>query len=143
MNPEWQTSVDEFRGAAGRFIQAVDSRDDLNCEQFLKRIEIRMTELHVSALRLPIVVPETDGDDAQTFSKDAWAELWGQLREKLSKNDHYWSVFDATAQDPPIDGSPAADVVWEIRFSFTSHWGRHLTSALKAIFDLQLNWTLG
>jgi hypothetical protein len=166
MNPEWQPIIDEFRRAATRFIQVVDSRDGLTCEQFLEHVERRLTELHATVLRLPIVAPETDGVDTQTFSADAWAALYGQLREKLGKSDHYWSVFDATEQSPPVDGSlaadiseiysdlkeslhetdqhpPDADILWELRFSFTSHWGRHLTSAVKAIFDLRSNGTLG
>jgi Domain of unknown function (DUF5063) len=166
MKPEWRSSVDEFRRVAEQFIQAVDSRDKLSGEQFLKRIEICLTELHASALRLPVVVPERDDIDAQPFSAEAWATLQRELREKIGTTDHYWSVFDATAQDSPVDGSVAgdiseiymdlkeslretdqhaldADILWELRFSFTSHWGRHLTSALKAIFDLRSNGTLG
>jgi hypothetical protein len=166
MTTEWQTIVDEFRAAVMRFIKVVDSRDGLTCEQFLERVEICLTELHVSALRLPVVAPETGGVDGPTFSTNAWAALDGQLREKFGKSDHYWSVFNSTEQDPPVDGSlagdiseiyedlkeslheasentPDADILWDLRFSFTSHWGRHLTSALKAIFDLRSNGTLG
>jgi len=166
VTPEWQPIVGEFLATATRFTKLVDSRDELTCEQFLERVEICLAELHVSALRLPVVAPETDGVDAQPFSADAWAALDGQLREKFGKSDHYWSIFNATEQDPPVDGSLAgdiseiyedlkeslhganqrgldADLLWELRFSFTSHWGRHLTSALKAIFDLRSDGTLG
>jgi hypothetical protein len=166
MNPEWQAAINGFREAAARFVKDVDCSDGISAEQFLKRVEICLTELHATALRLPIAAPETDRGDTQPISIDTRAALEGQLRKKFGKSDRYWSVFDATEKAPPVDGSLAgdiseiymdlkeslreidqhpldADILWGLRFSFTSHWGRHLTSALKAIFDLQSNGTLG
>jgi hypothetical protein len=165
MNSEWQAVFDEFREAGRRFIGVVDSREESSREQFLERVEKCLAKLHVYAIQLPNVEPATANGTTFSFPTDAWWDLFNQLREKLGDCDIYWCMFNSTKYDEPVCGSladdiadiyrdltksldyanqnaPDADVIWEMRYSFTSHWGEHVTSALKAIFDLRSNGTL-
>jgi hypothetical protein len=91
----------------------------------------------------------------------ALGERWG------SRWDHYQEVFDPYA-DPPeatVTGSLADDLsdiyldllegaelwaasrqdeaVWEWRFGFETHWGEHVTGALRAIRTLAATYDLG
>jgi hypothetical protein len=160
MNPEWQAAIDGFREAAARFINVVDSCDELANYEFLTSIQRCFLKLYSSVLLLPVVEPKADDDfRVAPYSGDAKSELYGKLKAKLEAGGIYWEIFDSTKFSEPINGSLADDIsdiyfdlkesvylaernahpedtVWEMRFSFSSHWGRHLTSALKAIYDL-------
>jgi hypothetical protein len=163
MNPEWQAGIDAFREATARFIKVVDSCDELANDQFLTSIQGCLLELYSSVLRLPIAEP-TDNDNpfVAPYSTADRAAVYERLKEKLGKSGIYWEIFDSTNFSEPINGSLADDIsdiyfdlkesiyladrnahpedtLWEMRFSFSSHWGRHLTSALKAIYDLHAN----
>jgi hypothetical protein len=82
--------------------------------------------------------------------------MYDALTEKFEKWDKYWEIFDPTQQEEPVSGSLADDltdifrdlqkglaisergasvseVLWEWRFSFKFHWGRHAMDALRAI----------
>jgi hypothetical protein len=160
MNPEWQTGIDGFREAATRFIDVVDSCCEVANDQFLMSIQRCLLELYASVLRLPTVEPEEDENPpVAPYSVAVRTEVYERLKEKFGTSGIYWEIFDSTTFSEPIKGSLADDIsdiyfdlkesvylaernkhpentLWEVRFSFSSHWGRHLTDALKAIYDL-------
>ncbi|MGH9741438.1 MAG: DUF5063 domain-containing protein [Candidatus Acidiferrum sp.] len=96
---------------------------------------------------------------------DDWRKLYNSLTEKLGDWNLYWQVFDPTKDDEAIHGSLADDVadiyrdlkpgiylkgidqasfrdiIWEWRFGFHSHWGKHAIDALR-IFHFLLAETL-
>jgi hypothetical protein len=150
-----------FRVAAANFIQAVDASPDVQCEEFLSRMSHCLAELYSSALCLPAGEPDTTGTDETPFAKEESAALFHALREKIGSVDAYWVVFDSTEKASPVQGSLAGDIseiysdlkqdlqreekrisqadfLWELRFSFRSHWGKHLLGALRAIHDRQV-----
>lgn len=88
--------------------------------------------------------------------------LYRSLREKFGTVDVYWNVWDSTKREAAFEGVladdiadiyvdlkrdlwlaeaglPLNEVVWDTCLSFQSHWGQHLTAALKAIYDLRTN----
>lgn len=90
-------------------------------------------------------------------SKQEWERLCNQLKEKLGDWDLYREVFDPTQDNEVIVGSladaiadiyldlkygiamketqqaPLEDIIWEWRFSFNCHWGKHAIDALRTI----------
>ncbi len=150
-----------FRTAAQEFIGTVDSASGLPREAFLSRTAHCLAELYCSALRLPAVEPDTTGVDEVPFAKEQSAALMNSLKEKFGPLDAYWRVFDSTERDSPVlcglsldiseiyfdlkedlhleeTGISQSDLLWDWRFSFRSHWGRHLLGALAAIYNLDI-----
>jgi hypothetical protein len=153
--------LDRFRSAATTFIQTVDSVAAMERDAFLVHLSHRLVELYKSALDLPAAKPETLGTDETPVAKEKSAELFHLLREKIGSLDGYWEVFDSREKTAPVQGTLAgdiseiyfdlkqdlqlegagvsqADLLWELHFSFRSHWGKHLLSALTAIHDLHI-----
>jgi hypothetical protein len=148
--------MERFRAAAANFIQVVDSIAVIEREAFLARLSHCLAELYTSALDFPAVQPDTSSIDETPFAKEECNELYHLLRSKIGSFDGYWRVFDSVENLPPVQASLAADIseiyfdlkqdlrpkdisdpdfLWELRFSFRSHWGRHLLGALTAIHD--------
>jgi Domain of unknown function (DUF5063) len=150
--------LDRFRAAAENFIQTVDSVAAIEREPFMARLSHCLAELYSSALDLPAVEPDTTSIDETPFDTEKWAELCNALRGKIGPLDTYWKIFDSTENEPPVQGTLAGDIseiyfdlmhnlhieekgishadfLSELRFSFRSHWGKHLLGALVAIHD--------
>jgi hypothetical protein len=89
-------------------------------------------------------------------SAQEWRQLYNLLKEKLGDWDRYWQVFDPTEDHEAISGTlsddiadiygdlkkglvliemhevPPEDIIWNWRFLFYSHWGKHAMDALLA-----------
>jgi hypothetical protein len=84
-----------------------------------------------------------------------WQQLYESLKKTLAPNDIYWTIWESWKDGEPLHGSLADDIadiyrdlkdgsgenevrdkVWEWRFSFYSHWGKHAAGALRSIHDL-------
>jgi hypothetical protein len=145
-----------FRAAAARFTEIVDSAPHLEPEVFLASVSHGMAELYSIALSLPAVEPDTTDTDKAALKTANWDELHRSLREKIGPLDTYWTIFDFTEKQEPVQrslagdiseiyfdlkqgfrleeiGIPKADVLFDWRLDFRSHWGRHLLAALTAI----------
>jgi hypothetical protein len=145
-----------FRSAATKFVEAVDSAPHFETEVFLANVSHSMAELYSVALALPTVEPETTGTDETAFQSDKWDELRRSLEKKIGTLNTYWTIFDFTEKQEPLQGSLAgdiseiyldlkeslnleengvaqSDVLFDWRLAFRSHWGRHLLAALTAI----------
>jgi uncharacterized protein DUF5063 len=145
-----------FRNAAAKFIEIVDSAPRLETEVFLAKVSHGMAELYSIALSLPAVEPDTT-DKNNALAKTASSyELHRSLKEKIGPLDTYWTIFDFTEKQGPVQGSLSGDiseiyvdlkqslsleepgiskpdVLFDWRLDFRSHWGRHLLGALTAI----------
>jgi uncharacterized protein DUF5063 len=148
--------MQRFRAAATKFIEVVDSAPDFETEVFLANASHSMAELYSVALALPTVETETTGTDEAPFQSDKWDELRCSLEKKIGTLGTYWTIFDFTEKQEPVQGSLAgdiseiyfdlkeglnleendvaqSDVLFDWRLAFRSHWGRHLLAALTAI----------
>ncbi len=128
----------------------------------MNRIHCATAELISSALNLPAVEPDTTNVSDVPFDAEAWGELLRTLKQKLGPLDTYWGIFDSTTKSEPFQASlagdlseiyfdlkdnlqlektgvPRGDLLWDLRESFQTHWGRHATDALKAMYDLHLS----
>jgi hypothetical protein len=158
MTDDVHLKLDRFRAAAENFMQTVDSVAAMEREPFMARLSHCLAELYSSALDLPAVEPDTTSIDETPFDKEKWAEQFNALKGKIGSLDTYWKIFDSTENEPPVQGTLAGDIseiyfdlmhnlhigekgishadfLWELRFSFRSHWGKHLLGALAAIHD--------
>lgn len=148
--------MQRFRAAATTFIEVVDSAPHFETEEFLANLSHSMAELYSVALALPSVEPESTGPDDATFQSDKWDDLRRSLENKIGTFDTYWTIFDFTEKQEPVQGSLAgdiseiyfdlkeclnlkengvarSDVLFDWRLAFRSHWGRHLLTALTAV----------
>jgi hypothetical protein len=92
---------------------------------------------------------------------ERWRPLMQALIAELGADADYWEVFDPYDLAHPVQGSLADDladvfidldeglrrwdradfdlrraIVWEWRFSYENHWGRHAIGAMRAIHAL-------
>ena len=122
-----------------------------------------LAALYSAAAELPEVEPDTEEVPESPRPEAEYRELQGSLSTLLGRWDSYRDIFDpsdAGDQEPvqyllsldlleiledveygrslvaPGRGITPADVLWQWRFGFTSHWGRHATAALKVINSL-------
>jgi hypothetical protein len=105
-----------------------------------------------------VVEPDTTGVDETAFAPEQCSELCDSLKRKIFPFDAYWKTFDSTVNESPVQCSLSgdiseiyfdlkdnlgaengaalsADLLWDLRFSFRSHWGKHLLGTLAVIHD--------
>lgn len=109
-------------------------------------------------------IPSKDPDRGQT---EEWMDLYTSLGSYIGSQNHYREIFDpyAALPEPEVTGSLADDLadiyrdvrsglrkwqrgendeaLWEWRFNFESHWGEHVTGALRALYVLTSTYDLG
>jgi hypothetical protein len=145
----------EFELIARRYCTWVESSDELDRDRFLRELERHLAALYLAAIDLP--PGDADGPDAPpSMTHDEGHALSRRLSEKLGDADYYRLIFDPYRADPEVTASLAEDVVdiyrdlrdgfglleaggshegavWEWRFGFDSHWGRHAAHSLYAV----------
>jgi hypothetical protein len=113
---------------------------------------------------------EAPGSNAARVAEhtDRWRSMFIALQDQIgSRWNSYQEIFDPYAEPPeaPVTGSLADDLadifldledgeqlwsagkfdaaVWNWRFGFESHWGEHVTGALRALHTLAAVHDLG
>jgi hypothetical protein len=152
--------IKSFQLLARQFCKAVVSFDGRKSDELLAKIASILGNLYSAALLLPDVSPATN---RRRHSKrnllqrtERYKHLSNLLAAKLGAVNSYWKVFDppdkkslvsTTLSDDLADicldlenglvlqrsGAPRNDFLWQWRFDFRAHWGRHAVSALTAI----------
>ena len=152
--------VRSYWEAADRYRSALLAAPQRTLGQFLREVEPALALLYSAAAELPEVAPDTDGVADKRGDRDAYRKLQGSVAKLLGRFDAYQDIFNPS---DPGDHTPVqyllslelveiledldegrslsdpsrsvahADVLWQLRFDFTSHWGRHAASALKVI----------
>lgn len=152
------TPAARFAKLAERYVDLIERHDELSLSAFVSDAHPLVVDLDRAALDLPAVDP-SEADLPDQLTSDEWARLFESLRCKFGQRDWYTEMFDPYAQDDtPVPhslsddltdiyrdvrhglsgwrGGRTDDAVWEWRFSFETHWGRHATSALRALHAL-------
>jgi hypothetical protein len=152
---QYRAAVDERDpGDAAAFLRAIQPLLPALCHAALSLP--RLDEIHL---------PHDGDDDANRDEAgsfvDAWRPLCEALTRELDPHAHYWQVFDPYGSADPVEASLSDDltdiyidldrglrrwddagdavrraIVWEWRFSYESHWGRHAIGAMGAIHAL-------
>jgi hypothetical protein len=150
--------ADRFGMIADQFCSIVDSASNLDRTELLGKLYRILPLLIGEAIGLPDVQPS---DNDEQIENSEWKQVHNLLKEKLGDWDLYHQVFDPTEDDEAIFGSLVNDIaeiysdlkeglasvtrnalpgdaIWEWRFSFYTHWGRHAMEALLTMhFRLQ------
>lgn len=150
------SETDNFAAAAKRYCAFVDDTEALDRDDLILQLQDHLVGLYSTALRLPAGEPTES--DVREAKHAEWSALHQRLVFKLGDFDYYSLIFDPYELDStPVVGSLADDIAsinqdlkdglamieetpdaaaWEWRESFKTHWGRHATHALYAVFSL-------
>lgn len=147
-----------FGVVAQNFCSLVDSGSDIDRSEFVAQVYRILPKLINGAIEMPVV--QSDNQQRRSPSDvrhHEWERLYNGLKEKLGDWDQYRQVFDPTRESDAIVGSLADDIadiyrdlkkglqlkeehscqpeqaLWEWRFLFSTHWGKHAIDALQAI----------
>jgi hypothetical protein len=145
-----------MRAEVERFCEVIDQAESLRPVEFLAEVAQALAELVAAVGRLPDVDP-TDADLPEEPSLVRVRDRWGPVESVLGDSGWYSTtpdacIFDAGGvwwplTDDLVDvwadvkrglvaldlGAPEVDVLWQWRFDFYAHWGRHATDALRAL----------
>ena len=161
---EIERIANRFEAVASQFCSVIDSAPRLARNEFVSQVYRILPKLIDEAIGLPeLELSDNDEPTREAVSqKVEWNQLYTSLKERLGDWDLYRQVFDPTKDAEAIYGSLADDIadiyrdlkevlllkdahrqrteesVWEWRFLFYSHWGKHAMEALLTIhFRLQ------
>ena len=156
--------ADRFAAVAKQFCDVVDIASSLDRAEFLVGIYPILPKLIDLAISMPDI--EIDDSNEETpdhgsrLGHKEWQSLFELLKEKLGDWDSYQLVFDPIQDNDVVGGSLADDIadihrdlkevlvdresisvspedqIWEWRFSFRTHWGKHAIDALQVIHTL-------
>ena len=151
MGSKSSTAINKFVRIARRYCAWAEASAG-DPRQEMRQARELLAELHLAVLKLP----ETEFGESQRasiFNINDWKEILERFRNLPV--DVYWDVFDPLAERESLWNSLANDLadiysdvksdlllfdaghkdeaVWQWRFNFLIHWGRHLTSAQRAI----------
>lgn len=151
--------VEAFRETAESYCQVIDHVQENGAEDLIDRMLSLLPRLLHGAAELPAVEPLTDVEAPDT-GHDAWSERFAAINDVLGAGTYaYWTTMAVQASPEPPGvvywwvaddladiwrdlrgglqllavGASMADVVWEWRFTFESHWGAHAIEALRAL----------
>lgn len=145
-----------MRAAAERYCGVVERAPGIDRQEFASGVQVALVGLLDAAGRLPEVEPSNvDLRDGPTL--DEWSNRFAAVQEVLGGWSGYWTTHSPTSEEgepvllPLADdladiwrdmkrgllaldaGAAEDDVIWEWRFGFRTHWGRHATEALRAL----------
>ena len=148
--------VKEFLETAERFCSLIENHSDLSTYQFANQLSELLPLLYRLGHLLPDVEPTTSDGTINTVPSNKHAAMREEIGAKFGKFDLYREVFDLYnhLDDDPVMMSIGDDIsdiyselkpglsayslapldaVWNWKFGFLNHWGRHLVSSLRAI----------
>ena len=154
------SKIATFRVLAERYCAFIESSDPLKRGEFVWQLAEHLIALYAAGAELPFASVDDDFDAPDPVTHEEWQGLFRRLGRKLGDVDYYSVMFDPSEFDStPVTGSladDAADVyrdlkrglaviavglgldnaVWEWRFAFDNHWGKHAAEALYALHSL-------
>ena len=146
-----------MREEAARYCELIENPDQLTRAALAHELVAALSSLVSAAARLPDVEPSSvELPDAP--SQEDTRERFAAVQHALGEWDAYWTSLgpsgdgaDEAAMLPLSDdlvdvwrdvkrgllaldaGCRVDDVLWEWRFAYWTHWGRHATEALRAL----------
>jgi hypothetical protein len=148
----------EFRRIAEEYCALVEVAPRADREDLHAALLDVLPRIYAGALALPYAKPEIDDLLPDRPTDDERTATYAGLKDVLGWLDYYRSVepYPVESNEAPDVGSLAddladiwrdvkqgllaldagtveADVIWQWRHDFTSHWGRHAVDALAAL----------
>lgn len=151
-----------FVARAGSYVTLLDSLPLALSAALVARVASNLAALYDAALQLPALKatsreplpPGTDGEGLKM--------LRSRVNQLFAQYSVYWIVFDPYDEEGPtpvagdlVDdlvsiyedlragldayargGDHAREAVWDWDFGFKTHWGNHLTGALRALHSI-------
>lgn len=137
------TEAAAFAEHARRFCAFVENASRLALRERVMTARVLVLELYRAALELPSGEPGDSGSQPQRpadwpgfdrfeyyFETLDLFDVEGGVGAGLLSDDLLDIYFDVRRG---LDLFPSASAVWEWRFSFEAHWGRHAVGALRAL----------
>jgi hypothetical protein len=156
-----QAAIDEFVALADEYCEFIENRANLEPEAFIRRAAHVLPRLYAAGSQLPLVDFDEDKLESDAVSREEHREITKSIDGKLGNAATYWDVFDPYEREEPVAntlGDDLADIyrdlknnlvlyrqgtrlailsaVWEWRFGFAVHWGKHLTGAMRAVHQI-------
>jgi hypothetical protein len=154
-SPAAQSEAANFASLAARFCALVESSETLRLGELVQQTTQLIVALYDAAMRLPHPNP-SEQDAPESLTADAWQALYQRLSIQFGDINDYSFIFDPYDMAAlPVTGSLADDLadiyrdlktglivdaaeqsddaIWEWRFGFEKHWGRHAAHALYAL----------
>jgi hypothetical protein len=156
--------IDSFEDLARRYCKLLEDETPIGASIFARECLILLLRLYDGAMRLPDTA--AGEEDAPRISHETWKLMFDSISARMPGHDCYWTVFEPLDSSPPspVVGSLAEDVadiwrdlksglllidhggpnsrnsaVWEWRFNFESHWGRHAVEAITVLHALSVD----
>jgi hypothetical protein len=149
----------QFATVASEFCALLETAPHSSCADLLLKLDRALPLLYHAAASLPDVEPDTTGIASVTVPQQQVDLVQTAIAKKLGRWGAYVEMYnpaDASVQKPvayllsldlgeiyqdlreslAIAQSGAVttnDVLWEWRFSFSSHWGTHAARALRVL----------
>ncbi len=154
-----EQNIQKFVEIAKQFCTWIEGSPD-DGEMEITAIQRQLADLHAAVVRLE----DTECGDAMDV--EVSPEDWKVVRERFMNLpvNGYWDIFDTLELEPKppvynLLSDDLADIygdvkeglllyergfvveaVWQWRFTFSTHWGRHLTGAQRAIHSYLSNY---
>ena len=152
-----------YSEAVDRYAAVIRGRNDRPRGLLLRDVEAALAALYHAASELPEIPPDSSDVPEARAEQDQYRAIQGSLAALLGRYDSYREIFDPSDPDDrePVQALLSLDLVevledvesgrsllepdrrvtpndvlWQWRFDFTSHWGRHAVTALKVINSL-------
>lgn len=148
-----------FDSVATDYCEFLGRADRLSLTELLTAVERLLPLLYHAAACLPIVEPETSEVPRASIPGAEVTRIQTALARLLGRWDYYSEVFnpaDRAEVDPVgsllsgdlteiyqdlrqslaltnLESVGPGDILWQWRFDFSNHWGRHAVSALRMV----------
>jgi len=155
-------AVEQFRSTALGYCALLEDLERIDFSTFVRSCHESLATLYLAGLSLPLVEP---GSEDLTLDLDSarWKVMYDALTRKLGNHNLHWFVFDPCDPDdhraiqhtladdlaevyqhikgglepwPPSTAIEADDRVWDWRWGFENHWGRHAGNAIRVLWSL-------
>lgn len=153
--------VRHFVDSAVSFCQLVENQQALTVSEFTRQVIEILPRLYVAALNLPEVEVTTDEPLPSATQQLHAGQLHIEIADKLDPYNIYWEALNLFAYleeesngagdiaDDLVDiycdlkrglasysegtEGHSLDAVWDWKFHFDIHWGKHLVDALRVL----------
>ena len=142
--PERSDTIAAFRVVAEQYVAVIDAARAHGIARLYGDLVSALPTLYAAAVQLPDIEPESADAPYRSMTHGQWATVFDGLLRMFLEDDRETagSLADDLADiyrnvkeglDALSAGRSEADVVWEWRFSFWSHWGEHAANALRIV----------